>query len=383
MRVFDYIDQNRIVFEAGSAEAVIAEIARRNVKRVFVVSARSLTASTQLQDIIAALRTAFVGHSDLIEAHVPLPLVLKLSQVIGQANPDLVLVVGGGSAIDSVKIATLALAHDLTSVSELLSHTGTRIGSSDKSPPYRTIAVPTTLSGAEFGIIGGGVDPDSGIKHLFRAPYFCAATVIYDPYLATHTPAWLWLSTGMRAVDHAVEAFLSPDANPFSDGTALHGLRQLARGLPNSKQNPEDWRARSEGQMGVWLAAASLGRVRYGASHGIGHQLGAVAAVPHGYTSCVLLPAVLTYNSEVVGNRYDDITGALGISGESAPSAVAKLVAGLELPRNLRDLNVDRSLLPKIAQTSLTNLFVQANPRPVRTVEDAMQILDLAWNGLY
>lgn len=216
---------------------------------------------------------------------------------------------------------------------------------------------------------------------MFRAPYFCAATVIYDPHLATLTPPWLWLSTGMRAVDHAVEGFLSPDANPFSDGTALHGLRQLALGLPNSKLNPEDWRARSEGQMGVWLAAAGIGRVRYGASHGIGHQLGALAGVPHGYTSCVLLPAVLAYNFAVAGNRYAEISSALGGADESAVAVVAEFVARLGLPRNLQDLKVDRSLLPKIAQSSLANPFVQANPRAMTTAEEAMQILEMAWDG--
>lgn len=383
MRFFDYIDQDRIVFEAAAAEAVIAEVERRRATRVFVVSTRSLTKSTQVQDIISMLGAVCVGHSDLIEAHVPLPLVAKLAQIIGSARPDLVVVIGGGSAIDSVKIATLALTHGLSSEGELLRHTAAQIGSSDKLPPYRTIATPTTLSGAEFGVIGGGVDPESGIKHMFRAPYFCAATVIYDPHLATLTPPWLWLSTGMRAVDHAVEGILSPDANPFSDGTALHGLRQLALGLPNSKLNPEDWRARSEGQMGVWLAAAGLGRVRYGASHGIGHQLGALAGVPHGYTSCVLLPAVLAYNFAVVGNRYAEISSALGGAGKNAVAVVAEFVARLDLPRNLHDLKVERSLLPKIAQSSLANPFVQVNPRTIATVEEAMQILEMAWDGKY
>jgi maleylacetate reductase len=381
MRVFDCLNQDRVVFEARVAAAVSAEVARRNVQRVFIVSARSLSQTQDLRDIIAALGPKFVGHSDLIEPHVPLPAVIELSKIIGHANPDLVVVVGGGGAIDSVKLATLALAEGITSARGMMNHTAALIGISERPAPYRTIAIPTTLSGAEFSLNSGGVDTETEIKHLFRAPYFCAATVIYDPYLASRTPLWLWLSTGMRAVDHAVEGFLSPDANPFTDGAELYGLRYLARALPRSKQQPLDWRARSDGQMGCWLAAAGIGRLRYGASHGLGHQLGALTHVPHGHISCVLLPAVLAYNESVCASKYGDLATALGKPNASAPSAVAHLIAELELPAGIRDLKVDKALLPVIARSSLGNPFVMANPRPVATVEDAMQILDEAWLG--
>src|SRR3546814_20027143 len=122
-------------------------------------------------------------------------------------------------------------------------------------------------------------------------------SVILDPAPTVHTPEWLWLSTGIRALDHCVEGICSVQADAFCDGAYLHGLRLLGRGLPRVKADPADLRARLDCQLGAWLSMTGVGSgVPKGASHAIGHVLGGTCNVPPGYTSCVMLPAVLRWN---------------------------------------------------------------------------------------
>jgi alcohol dehydrogenase class IV len=117
-----------------------------------------------------------------------------------------------------------------------------------------------------------------------------------DPAITVHTPEWLWLSTGIRAVDHCVEGICSAEANPYADAQALHGLSLLTRGLPRVKADPADIEARLDCQIGSWLSMGPLASgVPMGASHGIGYVLGAAFDIPHGHTSCIM-PAVMRWN---------------------------------------------------------------------------------------
>src|SRR5260370_28436052 len=151
--------------------------------------------------------------------------------------------------------------------------------------------------------------------------------VILDPAVTVSTPEWLWLSTGIRAVDQAVEDVCSTNRQPMSDGASLHALRLLSRGLRACKADPADLAARLNCQLGAWMSmVGSQNGVAKGASHGIGHVLGGTAAVPHGYTSCVMLPHVLCFNKAVNAERQTWVADALGRPGEDAGDAVAALI---------------------------------------------------------
>jgi len=203
--------------------------------------------------------------------------------------------------------------------------------------------------------------------------------VILDPAITLHTPEWLWLSTGIRGVDHAAEALCSVDAHPYCDGLALHALRLFAEGLPRTKAAPQDIAARLVCQQASWLAASTIARVNYGASHGMGHALGAAADVPHGHTSCIMLPHVLRYNEPATRDKQRLISEALGQPGSSAGDAVAKLVAALDQPSTLRQAGVKREQLPAVAAASMKNRWVLANPQPIRSEQDVMRLLEAAW----
>ena len=151
-----------------------------------------------------------------------------------------------------------------------------------------------------------------------------------------------------------------------SDGTSLHALRLLSRGLRAVKADPADLEARLDCQLGSWMSImGSQNGVQKGASHGIGHVLGGTAGVPHGYTSCVMLPPVLRFNETGERRTPGLVSDALGRPGAKAADAVAALVADLGLPGTLRDVGVKAEQLDRIAEESMHDRWVHTNPRKI------------------
>lgn len=383
---YDFLNQENVIFGVAASEKLVELAAEADAQRILIVSTPSLTQrSDAIDDIATALGPRLLSVYDDIVEHAPLSSVLALAATLRAHSPDLVVSVGGGSVIDSVKVALLALTADATSEDELLAlkvQTDENGNSSRPTlPPFalRQIIVPTTLSGAEFGTIAGSVDSQRGVKEIFAHADMCGATIIYDPQLATLTPNKLWISTGVRAVDHAVETILSKQAHPYTDGSALHALRLFANHLHAGEQADMSLEDLQQCQFAVWLATIGLGRVPYGASHGIGHQLGAVAGVPHGLCSCVLLPSVLRYNQPAAGARDAWIAEALGQPDADGANAVSALIKRLGLEDRLQAVGVKKQQFDAIAKASLPNMFVRNNLRPVSQPAHVLEILEAAW----
>ena len=379
---YAYLPIERVMFGRPAAEAAAEEAERIGAKRVFIVASKSLAANTPvIRTIAAALGPHYVGLFDGCVQHSPRASVIAAAQAVRAAAPDLILTVGGGTAIDTVKALQICLAHGVETAEGLdglhvsLGPDGKRRVPDVRPSPVRQAVVPTTLSGAEFSNLAGITDERIRQKHSFIGPDIGARAVILDPAVTVHTPQWLWLSTGVRGIDHAVETLCSIDAHPYCDGLALHALRLFARAL----QRPDDLAARLTCQQASWLAASSIARVNYGASHGIGHALGAFADVPHGHTSCVMLPHVMRYNEPATAAKQREIAEAMGRPAVPAADAVAELIAALNQPTTLRAVGVKREQLPKIAEAAMQNLWVRTNPQPIRSPEDVMQILEAAW----
>lgn len=379
MGSYHYLPLERVLFGVPAAQAAAEEAARIGAQRVFVVASKSLSRKTPaIREIEAALGGRFCGLFDDCIAHTPWPSVVAAADAVRAAGPDLILTVGGGTPIDTVKILQLVLAHGAKRPEDLERLSAAQLKEA-KPSPVRQVAVPTTLSGAEFSNLGGGTDPRTRLKHPFTGPDIGPRSVILDAAITLHTPAWLWLSTGIRGVDHAAETLCSVDAHPYCDGMALHALRLFAEALPRTKAAPEDLAPRLLSQQASWLAASSIARVNYGASHGIGHALGAAADVPHGHTSCIMLPHVLRYNEPATAVKQRLIAEALGRPGRAAADAVAALVRTLGQPSTLREAGVKREQLAAVAAASMKNRWVLANPQPIRSEADVMRLLEAAW----
>ncbi len=371
-----------ILFGTPWQDALKKETERIGASRVFAVVSSSLLKATP---IAAALQDAignrYAGLAHGIRAHSPRDDVARVASRARDANADLILAIGGGSVIDAAKVAQMCLVRgvfDAQGFSMLRSETHDT-GAND-SLEIRIIAVPTTLSGAEFTPFAGVTDTVRNIKELYAHPDMAPQAVILDPRITTHTPAELWLSTGIRAVDHAVEDLCSINSQPFSDAASLHALRLLGLNLRRTKAMPDDLDARIASMIGVWLSlAGTQGGVQKGASHAIGHVLGGTAGVPHGFTSCVMLPHVLRWNQAVTAEKQKMVSEALGAPGREAADVIAELIVDLGLPRSLREVKVRREQFRAIAEHTMNDPWTSTNPRKINGPGDVLAILEAAW----
>src|SRR5262249_38176342 len=177
-----------------------------------------------------------------------------------------------------------------------------------------------------------------------------------------------------------VEDICSPQCQPISEGASYHALKLLGRGLLRVKADALDLEARLDCQMGAWLSmVGSQTGVPKGASHGIGHVLGGTAHVPHGYTSCVMLPHVLRFNHAVNPDRQAVVSAALGYPNQPAADLVGGLIASLGLPAGLRDVGVEPDQLDSIAELSMHDRWIHTNPRKIDGPPVVRELLDAAW----
>src|SRR5271156_442922 len=383
---YEFLPQDRVIFGRPAAEAVVETADRMAKRRLLIVASKTLSRKTDVvSKVQAALAERCVGVFDECIEHVPRASVLSLAAVVRKLEPDLIVTVGGGTPIDTVKVMLLTEAAGITdepgfdAIRIRVEANGARVVPTVKDPPLRQIIIPTTLSGAEFSNLGGCTDPVRKVKDLYTGRLIGGQVIILDPTITVYTPAGLWLSTGIRAVDHAVETICSRRPQPFTDATCIHALRLLSKSLPANRADPADLAGRLNSQLAVWLATTGLGRVDWGASHGIGHQLGAVAHVPHGHCSCVMLPSVLRWNQSVNAAQQATVAQALEAKDGDAATAVAKLVKALGQPTRLRDVAVRREHYDAIAAGAMQNVFVRSNPRPINDPAQIREILEMAW----
>ena len=385
--VFQYLSIDRVRYGAPFDEAVAAESELVGAERVFVLASGTLVRETDCIDRLqTALGGKYAGLYDKVGAHTPRHAVVGAANMARDAGADLIVTLGGGSVTDGGKMIVLCLANNVHDPVELdcfftrIADDGTAEQPPLAEPDIRMISVPTTLSAGEFNYTAGCTDTVREMKQLFRHRRLAPQAIVLDPAVTMHTPEWLWLSTGVRAVDHAVEDLCSRDAHPFVDGTATHALKLLGRGLPRVKADPTDLEARLDCQTGAWLSMnGALAGVTKGASHGIGHVLGGTAKVPHGHTSCVMLPSVLRYNEPVNAEQQEMVSAALDRTGDKAADAVSNLIANLNQPATLRAVGVRQEQLDTIARNAMHDRWIHTNPRTITSPDQVREILDMAW----
>lgn len=388
--IFDYTGLQRVQLGTPVQEALAAELRALPAVRVFVVISGTLSRQTAVVgQLKQCLGDRLVGIFDAMGAHSPRPDVLSALAAARAADAGVLLAVGGGSIIDACKVIQLCLNAGIDDEAGLLRYgqfsdgtrgdlCGTEPVLSRQQPVYQ-IAVPTTLSAAEFSNNAGVTDKVRGAKEGYKAPGLAPRQIIYDPSLALHTPTWLWLSTAIRSLDHAIEGYCSADAHAYVQGHYLHAMRLFAESLPAMKADPGNPAARARNQQATWLAGCGLGRIRHGASHGIGYILGAMCGVPHGHTSCVMLPAVLHWNETVTAELQREAGQALGAGASSTAEFLRGWLQDLELPVSLREVGVKAGQLPAIAAAAAQHNVVKSNPRAIASADDVMEILQLAW----
>jgi alcohol dehydrogenase len=340
-------------------------------RRALIVTGRTLAAQTPyIKQVESLLGGRLAGTYAGIRQHAPESGIEEAVQLARSRQADLLISVGGGSPIDAAK-----------SVAYRLAQSGLAGAVPSAFLPH--IAVPTTLSAAEFSHVAGYTDETSRAKTGFSDRLVTPRIVILDPELTLATPMGLWLSSGIRSLDHAVETLYSPGDHPLNDVLALQAIEDLFEFLPRTKTEPEELETRRRCQLAAWMsyfAPAGAG-AHTGLSHTIGKRIGATYGVPHGVTSCILLPHVMRYKASNVNDaaRLAEMARALKLVDQQAgaeeaalkaAAAVAELVQQLGLPARLREFGV-----PQEAFENIARLAVGDTPEQTEVVK----ILQRAW----
>ncbi|TMJ49868.1 MAG: iron-containing alcohol dehydrogenase [Alphaproteobacteria bacterium] len=385
--VYRFPAMESVVFGKPFVEALAQEVDRAEARAVFVLASGTLARETDAVDRLRGmLGNRLAGVCAKIGAHTPRSDVVAAANTAREAGADLIVTLGGGSVTDAAKMVALCLGNGITEAAQLddyrarIAVDGTTRRPQVEPPSVRSITIPTTLSAGEYTASAGCTDTVRHVKESYSHPLMMPRTVILDPDIGVHTPQWLFLSTGIRAVDHAVEDICSVNGQPIAEGASYHALRLLGAGLPAVNADPSNLEARLDCQIGAWMSmVGSQTGVSKGASHGIGHVLGGTAGVPHGYTSCVMLPHVLRFNHPVNAGQQARVSEALGQPEIPAADAVAALIAGLGLPTRLRDVGVAPEQLDRIAEGSMHDRWIHTNPRKIDGPAVIRILLDAAW----
>ena len=323
---FSYANPRVIHWGRGAIAQLGPELERLSVERVALVTTKSLLDHAGPLKINPMSTTVISQHAPMSEIDA------GAEQSTGAQG---IVSFGGGSAIDAAKIISVRLA--------------------DNGSALPHIAIPTTLSVAELAA-GAGYTNEAGDKAGMRDPRLLAEAVIYDAELTLATPMQLWLSTGIRALDHAVEGFLAPGEHPFNDALALDSIRRLFDSLPRAKASPQDVDVRTENQLAAWFSFTLPGASAGGLSHTMGKQIGARHGIPHGVTSCLLLPHVMRYLERFEPERMAVLAEVMG--GNPA-NCVQRLIAALGLPQGVAQYGVGEVELRQAAKDLAGKLPVE------------------------
>ena len=377
--VFGAMDE--VVFGRPAAEAIVEQMDRLRAGRAFLMVSGTLNRETdEIAKIRKALGSRCVATFDAMPPHTPREAVIAATAQARAANADLIVTVGGGSITDGAKAVQLCLANNVSTVEAIDTIRANKgVVPLLTAPSVRQISVPTTIAGGEFSAIAGVTNDATKVKEMLRHDLVMPRAAILDPAITVHTPEWLFLSTGIRAVDHCVEGLCSREAHPYADAQAQKGLAMLAQALPRVKADPRDLDARMDCQIGTWLSMGPLSAgIPMGASHGIGYVLGAAYNVPHGYTSCVMLPSVMRWNKQDNAARQAMVSGAMGHPGEDAADVLDWFIRELGMPRSLQDVRIGPEHFDRIAEQAMGTPWIPRNPRKIDGPAQVREILLLA-----
>ena len=374
----------RVHMGRRAAETLGEEAQLLGAQRVFLLVSTTLRNSTnEIAEIESALGARLAQTYDGIAAHAPRTDVLKAIEAARSVDADLIITVGGGSVTDAGKVIALGLKHNITTHEDFegfyvfVDDNGDTVAPVFEGPDIRVICCPTTLSGGEFNTMGGVTDDHENMKQGYTHRMMAPVAIVLDPALTVHTPEWLWHSTGVRAVDHALESLSSNHSSYFCDGVAESALRLLSQAMPEVKADPANLDARLRCQIGAWQSMIPIiGGVPMGASHAIGHVLGGTADVPHGYCSCVMAPAVLAFNKTVTGAKQNKISNSFGRPGDDASAVLDDFIRGLGMPRTLGEVGVTDDQLDLIAEYTMLDFWSRTNPREITGPADVRSILE-------
>jgi alcohol dehydrogenase class IV len=376
-----------VISGRGCLDQLATVLDRLGITRPLLVVPRSLADSELTGSVVghAGNRTVVVFAG--ARAHAPISCVRKGLDLLTSSDCDGIISLGGSSAVDVAKgIAMLAAYGSLDALRGSAVRSGDRlqISHADLGGALMPIvAIPTTLSGAEFTYQSGITDEDEARKYQYYDRGALPRYIFLDAQATEATPDRLWLTTGIKALDHDVERLYSRDHQPLADALELESLQRIVHDLPASTSDRNDRQdSRQRLLEAAWLAQFATKNVNVGVGHALGHQIAGLLDVPHGEIACVLLPYSIQFNAVAGEAQLLRVCSALGL--EPSVSALCEsiriLVQSLGMPSRLRDIGVPLNSLNGIAERTLSDTAMTGNPRLVERAGEIMdEILSPAW----
>ncbi len=373
-------------FGAGSRSILPKEISRRGFKKALVVTDKDLVKAGVTGKVLILLdegNIPYEVYSD-IKQNPTIANVQGGVAAFTRSGADLIIAVGGGSPIDTAKaIGMIASNPEHADVRSLEGMAAT------KNHSIPIIALPTTAgTAAEVTINYVITDEDRVKKMVCVDPNDIPMIAIIDPELMLSMPKELTAATGMDALTHAIEGYITKGAWEMTDFLELKAISLIAKHLRNAVNNPSDIDARSGMALAQYIAGMGFSNVGLGIVHSMAHPLGALYDTPHGVANALLLPYVMEFNALAAGQKYKEIAFAMGlISIESAHAddttravieAVRQLSKDIGIPQKLWEIGVKKEDLEKLAEAAFNDVCTPGNPRDV-TVADILDIYRKAY----
>ncbi len=380
---FEFGIGTRVLYKLGLANELGPVIDELGSQRVFIVADKGVVAAGLLAPVVEGLRDSaeIVGIFDSVPANSSVAKVMEGAEAAIAAQADLIIAIGGGSPLDTAKGIRIVL----TNGGHLLDYQGYNVIPAPLTP---MIAIPTTSgTGSEVTPFAVILDDDQDLKLSFASRYLVPDVAILDPLLTRSLPPGLTAATGMDALSHAIETFVSTENSPFSDGLALTAIDMIANNLRDAVQSGNDIDARGQMLIAACMAGMACANSYFGVIHALSHALGGKFHVHHGTANSIFMPVGMRFNSAVVPHRYVRIAHAMGViaGGRSDSeviadgiSAVATLALDCGIPTRLRDVGVPEEALPELAEIAMVDGAIFHNPR-IATEAELLEMLKETW----
>ncbi len=360
-------------YGAGSRSVLADEIKKRGLKKVFIVTDKDLLKFGVVEKVTSILDAAKIEYTIFSNVKQN-PTVAQVKEGVvafSESGADAIVAIGGGSPIDTAKgIGIISNNPEFADVVSLEGVADTK----NKSVPI--IALPTTAGTAAEVTINYVITDEENVKKMVCVdPNVIPVLSIVDAELMLSLPPSLTAATGMDALTHAIEGYITKGAWEMSDMFELKAIEMIAKHLPVVVKNPSDVVARDGMAVAQYIAGMGFSNVGLGLVHGMAHPLGAYYDIPHGVANALLLPIVMEYNTESSIAKYVDIARAMGIkvdhlsladAAQAAVDAVKNLAIEVGIPEKLQLLNVKEEDLERLSQSAFEDVCTPGNPREVK-----------------
>ena len=365
---YQFQTPTKIISGIGSTAEIIKELNDLHAKKVLLITDPGLVQAGVAQQVVEMLKQAAVEVEifDAVEPDPSIQVATKAAEMAKNAKANVLIALGGGSAIDTAKSAALLVTNggylkDYAGVNKVV------------KPILPLIAVPTTAgTGSEVTIFAVMSDPEKQEKFTISSALIAPAVAVLDPLLTLKLPPSVTAFTGMDALTHAIEAFTSSIAQPPTDALALSAIKLVLKHLPVAVGRGDNIKARDGMLQASLLAGIAFNNAFLGLAHAIASPLGGHFHVPHGLANAVMLPYVMEYNLPTAVRRYAEIGCALGLQAvgdtpravaEKTVAAITQLARDINIPEKLSNIGAKEELLPLVARDALKSIQLKFNVR--------------------